>query len=276
MTRLTAIVLVKNEEESVINRCLKSVEFCDEIIIVNDILTQNSKVKSPHFAQGLRGARQKYNSKVKSYFRELGKDFASQRNFGMEKATGEWILFVDTDEEVTEELKNVILNLIQDLNQIPKRVRNDTIAYYIKRRDFFWGHEMKYGETSKARNKGIIRLMKKNSGKWMGQVHEEFKISGQIGYLNGYLNHYPHQTVKEFIQSVNFYSSLRAEELYKQGKKTNIFEIIFYPLFKFKLTYFIKLGFLDGPAGFAYSFFMSFHSLLVRLKLYQKLYLNNG
>jgi len=62
----------------------------------------------------------------------------------------------------------------------------------------------------------------------------------------------------------------RIDELHKQGKKTTIFEIITFPLFKFIFSYFLKFGFLDGPAGFVYSFFMSFHSFLVRIKLYQK------
>jgi len=265
MTNLTAVVLVKNEEENVINRCLKSVGFCDEIIMINDASSQKLEVKS-----------QKYNSKFKSFFRKLNGDFAGQRNFGMEKATNDWILFVDADEEVTDELKQELQNLIRQNFQFS--IFNFQ-SFYIRRRDFFWGHEMKYGETMKARNRGIIRLIKKGSGQWQGKVHEEYKLAtrnSQLVTSKNFLNHYPHPTVKEFIQSVNFYSSLRAEELYKQGKKTNILQIIFYPLLKFKLTYFLKLGFLDGPAGFAYSFFMSFHSLLVRLKLYQKLYLNNG
>jgi hypothetical protein len=103
-------------------------------------------------------------------------------------------------------------------------------------------------------------------------VHEEFKVTSyelRVTSLKGYLNHYPHPTVKEFLQEVNFYSTLRAKELFAQGKKTGIFAILFYPLGKFILTYFLKMGFLDGPPGFAYAFFMSFHSFLVRVKLYQ-------
>ena len=139
----------------------------------------------------------------------------------------------------------------------------------MKRRDYFWGKELKYGETKKVRNQGIVRLVKKGAGKWMGTVHEVFNTVENIGSLNGYINHYPHPTLKEFIEDVNTYSSIRAEELFNQGVKTNIFQIIFYPLIKFKYNYFILLGFLDGPAGFVYSFMMSFHSFLVRSKLYQ-------
>ncbi|OGK56878.1 hypothetical protein A3I50_05150 [Candidatus Roizmanbacteria bacterium RIFCSPLOWO2_02_FULL_37_9] len=279
VVKLTAIILTKNEEKN-IERCLKSVDFCDEVIVVDDFSEDKTvelvnKVFKVH----------KVDKDYKVFQRKLNNDFAMQRNFAMEKASGEWVLFIDADEEVTQELKNeisrVILNsflraqdysLIQDLNQIPNQVRNDIGAYYLKRRDFWWGRELNYGETSKVRQVGLIRLIRKNSGKWEGKVHEEFRIKNselKIKLLNNFINHYPHQNVKEFLEEINFYSTLRAREMRGQGKNSNIFEIIFYPLLKFLLTYIIKLGFLDGSAGFAYAFFMSFHSFLVRAKLYQ-------
>ncbi len=177
----------------------------------------------------------------------------------MSLARNDWVLFLDADEVITNELKKETLKLKE----------NDYNSYYIKRRDYWWGRELKYGETSKARNLGIIRLVKKNSGKWFGKVHEEFRSTGKVGQLKNFINHYPHPTVKDFLEEINFYSSLRAKELQAQGKNVNILEIIFYTFGKFILTYFIKLGFLDGPAGFAYAFFMSFHSFLVRAKMYQ-------
>lgn len=100
-------------------------------------------------------------------------------------------------------------------------------------------------------------------------MHEEFVCQGLVGRLESLLNHYPHPTVKDFLKEINYYSTLRAKELLEQRKSANIFSIIFYPLGKFVFTYFLKLGFLDGPAGFGYAFMMSFHSFLVRAKLYQ-------
>jgi hypothetical protein len=103
----------------------------------------------------------------------------------------------------------------------------------------------------------------------MGTVHEVFYTADNVGQLENFINHYPHPTLSEFINDINNYSSIRAEELFTQGVRTNVFQIIFYPLIKFKYNYFILFGFLDGPAGFVYSFMMSFHSFLVRSKLYQ-------
>lgn len=251
--KITAVVLTKNEEKN-IERCLKSLDFCDEIVIVDDYSTD----KTLGIIQKLEIKSQNLKSKVKIYNRKLKEDFAQQRNFGLSKANNEWVLFVDADEVVTEELKLEIQS---------SKLEKD--AFYIKRRDYFWGNELKYGEVRQIRQIGLIRLIRKDSGLWMGDVHEVFHTAKNIGQLNGFLNHYPHPTLKEFISDVNRYSSIRAEELFNRGKETNVFEIIFFPFCKFFYNYFINLGFLDGPAGFTYAFMMSFHSFLVRSKLYQ-------
>lgn len=249
--KVSVVILTKNEEKN-IEKAIKSVKFCDEIIVIDDYSedrTIDEVYKVKKFIK---------LKSLKVYKRHLNGDFSAQRNFGLEKAMGEWVLFIDVDEEMTEELKK----------EIPLRVAQDETpwAFHIKRRDWFWGREVKFGEI--PRWIGLIRLVRKNSGKWEGKVHEVFKTTGKTGKLRNYIIHRPHPTIKEFLSEINFYSTLRAEELFQQGKKTNIFEIILYPLGKFIVNYFLRLGFLDGAAGFVYAFMMSFHSFLVRAKLY--------
>jgi len=246
--KISAVILTKNEEGN-LDRCLKSVSFCDEIVIIDDF----SSDKTVEIAK-------RYKAKVCK--RELNNDFSNQRQFAFNKASGEWLLFIDADEEVSLELKKDIKNVLFQGNQ-------KIVAYYIKRRDIWWGRELRYGETQKVRNKGLIRLIKKNHGQWYGLVHEVLKTKEATSCLSGFLNHYPHPTLTEFINDINRYSSLRAKELFSQKKGTNTCQIIFYPFLKFLLNYFIYLGFLDKAPGFVYAFMMSFHSFLVRVKLYQ-------
>lgn len=243
-SQITAVILTKNEEKN-IERALKSVQFCDEIIVIDD----DSTDKTASIAQ-------KYTKKI--FNRSLNNDFASQRNFGMQKANNEWILFVDADEEVTEELQKEIIS-----------VSATTDAYFLKRRDFFYGREMKHGEIQKVREQGIIRLVQKGAGEWQGTVHETFSVKGKTGTLQNFINHYPHQTIKDFLNDINGYSTIRARELYDAQTASSLFQMIAYPIGKFLDSYFLKQGFLDGPEGFIYSFMMSFHSYLVRAKLYQ-------
>lgn len=245
---LSCVILTKNEEEN-IKRALDSVSFCREVIVIDDFSTD----KTAEIAE-------KKGAIVKK--RKLHGDFARQRNFGLAASRGEWVLFLDADEEITRELATEVYNVVKEKN-------NEISAYYIKRRDFWWGRELKYGEVKTMREKGLIRLVRRNSGKWAGSVHEVFLTSGPFGKLNSFLNHHPHSSLREFVRDVNYYSTLRARELLKQHTSVSIFDILAYPFFKFILNYFLKLGFLDGAAGFAYSFLMSFHSFLVRAKLYQ-------
>jgi len=242
---LSAVVLTRNESKN-LGRCLASLSFCDEIVIVDDNSSDDTLKVAEKF-------------KAKIFVRELKGDFAAQRNFGQSKVKGQWTLFVDADEVVTSKL----------VKEIRESLSGDVDGYYLRRRDFFWGGELKFGETRKVRNDGLLRLVRKDSGTWMGNVHEVFHTANKTDRLDGFLDHYPHPNLKEFIADINVYSTLRARELYNKGAGTNIFEIVFLPVFKFIYNYFINLGFLDGAAGFTYSFMMSFHSFLVRSKLYQ-------
>ncbi len=273
--KLSAVVLTKNEEKN-IEKCLMSLLFCDEIIVVDDYSTDNTKNQILKINPPAGGQNDKLNIKIIE--KHLNNDFAQQRNFGLSKATNDWVLFIDADEEISQELKREIIELDSRhsqtwLERLTFRLRgndnNIPNAFRIRRRDYFWNQELRFGEVKKVRNSGLLRLVKKNSGKWMGTVHEVFHTAKNVSRLNSFLNHYPHQTLKEFISDVNNYSSIRAEELFQRGSKTNIFEIIFFPFGKFIYNYFLNFGFLDGPAGFTYAFMMSFHSFLVRAKLYQ-------
>jgi len=262
------VVLTKNEEKN-IKRCLKSLDFVDEIIIIDDYSSDNTLNQISNIKN------QNDKSKIKIYQRKLNGDFSAQRNFGVEKSRGEWVLFVDGDEEVTSELQKEIKKVIS----CELGVKREIGAYYIKRRDWFWGREVRFGDIRLIRQTGLIRLIRKNAGEWEGKVHETFQVKNQklkVKSLKHFINHYPHQSLKEFLKEINLYSSLRADELFCQGKKSNILTIIFYPFSKFILNYFLKLGFLDGSAGFVYAFMMSFHSFLVRTKLYMRINANEN
>ncbi len=248
--KLSGIILTKNEQQR-IEKAIASLSFCDEIIVVDD---ESIDATRDIAEQG--GARVLLHPK--------NSEFSGQRNWAMEQAKNDWIIFVDADEVVSEELKKEIIDLFSANDQ---RLMTN---YSIPRRDFFWGKELRYGETHGARTQGIIRLIQKGSGVWTGAVHERFIASGNTGSLKNYLDHNSHETLAEFIQDINTYSSIRADELHQQGIQYSTGDVVVTPLAKFIYTYFILRGFLDGPAGFVYSFVMSFHSFLVRAKMLTK------
>ena len=179
----------------------------------------------------------------------------------MQQAKGDWVLFIDSDEVVSEDLKNEILSLSQKTTT----VRNCD-GYYLKRKDYFMGKWLKYGETAHIKH---LRLARKDRGKWERLVHETWKINGRLGLLNHPILHYPHPTIKEFLKEINFYSSLHAEVAHKEGKRTNYLLILLKPKLKFLKNYFYYFGFLDGIQGLIVALMMSFHSFLTQCKLWQ-------
>lgn len=245
---ISAIILTKNEEQN-IEKCIQSVRWCDEVILIDD----NSSDKTLEIAK-------KYKTTI--YHHPLNNDFSSQRNFGLSKAR-QWVFFVDADEIVTDALAYEISSMIAPKDQNLKNFN----GFYIKRSDFIWGKQLKYGETGNIK---LIRLGKKGFGVWKGMAHEKWQIKGNVGELRNPLLHFPHKTVSEFLKEVNFYTDIRVEEL--KGKNTKVFfwSILLYPLGKFLLNFIFKRGFLDGMQGLAFAIIMSFHSFLVRSKLWLK------
>lgn len=252
---ISAIILTKNEEKN-IPKCLQSVSWCDEIIVIDDF----SEDKTINKIKKLKLKIKNYNSKLKIYQRGLKEDFATQRNFGLEKSSCNWVLFIDADEIVSESLKQ----------EITKTLQNQAIAeickgYLISRQDYFLGRRLNHGETGNIK---LLRLAQKDAGKWNGYVHETWKITGKTGELKNTLLHRPHQAITSFLTKINLYTDILAKKWQEEGIKVHFWSIILYPTGKFIQNYIICLGFLDGIPGLIMAMIMSFHSFLVRGKLW--------
>ncbi|SRR5258708_5060892 len=243
--KISAVILTKNEEKN-IGACLSTLQWCDEIIVVDD----NSTDSTIEIAKKLGGT---------IYSRSLNNDFAQQRNFGLHKAKEEWVFFVDADERITPSLCDEII-------QYADMPITQYAGFYIRRLDSMWGRILQHGETGDIY---LLRLAKKNAGKWEGKVHELWEVKGKAGRLRNPLMHYPHPRITDFLKEINFYTALRAEELFQQKVNVSFWQIILYPKAKFFINYFVKFGFLDGTAGMVSALFMSMHSFLVRAKLWQ-------
>jgi hypothetical protein len=167
-------------------------------------------------------------------------DFAKERNSLLKKSKAEWVFFVDSDEKVSPAL-------IKEVNQLTNELSNKYNGYYVFRKNYFLG---KYNGMDK-----ILRLGRRNAGMWERKVHETWKINGNIGILKNPLVHNTAKNLHEFINKINNYSTLHAEENLKSGKRSNIFKIIFYPMFKFVQSMIIG-------RGFVMSMLQSLHSYL--------------
>ena len=242
--QITAVVLTANEKDNIV-RCLNSIKWCDEIILID-----NSSDRTVELVNGLK------LKQLRIIKDDTTDDFASLRNSALKHAKNDWVLFIDADEEVPDKLQKEILNSIQN---------PQADGYYLSRRDFFLGRWLKFGETG---NMKLLKLGRKKVGKWTRPVHEEWQIESTTT-LNSYLNHYPHPTIAEFLSRIHRWSTIDAEVFYQQGGRANFLKIILYPIGKFFINYIVRLGFLDGMPGLIMALMMSFHSFLTRAKLYQ-------
>jgi glycosyltransferase involved in cell wall biosynthesis len=239
---VTAVVLTHNNEAR-IEDTLKGLSWCSEIIVVDD----ESEDKTKEIAS-------KAGATVLTH--SLHGNFAAQRNIGLEAATNEWVLFVDSDECVSPKLAHEIQKVASTSKEV---------GYYLKRQDYLYGKPLKFGETASVQ---LLRLGKKGSGMWIRPVHEVWNIPGEHPVLPVPLDHYPHPNITEFLDDINFYSTMNAKEFIRTNRRVTWFEIIFFPLGKFIQNYIIRLGFRDKMPGLLMALFMSFHSFLTRGKVY--------
>lgn len=172
-------------------------------------------------------------------FEEAWKGFARQKNSAIDKASGEWILSLDADEEVSTELKEEIAKVIAETDRKP---------YTVPRKNFFLGRWMRHGGYYPDRK---LRLVPKKIARFEDRaVHEDMKVDGPVKTLEGAILHHAYPTLSSYIEHMDRYSSLGAEMAVAGGKRGfNLFNIAQRPWATFLYNYFLRLGFLDGREG---------------------------
>lgn len=250
MSNISLILITKNEQENLKKwvNWIHKLSRISEIVIVDDGSTDDTKkiLKSLETKELL----------IKIFDRGLDNDFATQRNFAVSKATNDWILMLDADEVPSPKL----INYLNNLNL------NDNCCYSINRYLVYQIHVLYHGISSTDKP---IRLLNKNSGTFVGKVHEIWSTKNKIININTPIFHYSVPNLKLFLNKLNNYSTIRAQELFDAKVKVNLFDIIVYPKAKFIQYYFWHLGFIDGTAGLITCLSLSFYSFLVRSKLWR-------
>lgn len=240
-TGISVVILTHNNEGTIAD-CIRSVVWCDSIII-DDYSTDRTLEKVD-----------KHN--VAIYKRSLQNDFSEQRNFALSKVTTEWALFIDADEIVNEKLAK----------EIQKTIKDTACNGFLVPRTTFWnGKRMRFGEFF---NFSLLRLARKNSGRWEGNVHEVWKVKGKVGVLSSPIIHLQDGEIQSELRKINLYSSIRAKELFTKRELGSYFAILFMPIGKLLMNYIFKLGVLDGIPGLINAISMSFYTFLVRAKLW--------
>ncbi len=244
---LSVVILTKNEEEN-IRECLESVKWANEIVVVDDCSQDKTVAISREYTDNI-------------HERKLI-DFGAQRQFAMDRASGEWILFLDADERIPEALQKEILEAIE-----PPAPYD---GFFIGKKVFFLGKEIKYCGWSFP----VLKLFKKEKAKCdLKKVHESILVCGKIGRLNNVYLHYSYKSISQYVLKMDRYSDLDVLELFQQGLKITPANIIWYwffkPMIAFLRKFILKRGFLDAREGFLISVFTGFVVFLHYTKVWE-------
>jgi glycosyltransferase involved in cell wall biosynthesis len=221
--KLSAIIITQNEQHH-IQRCLESVAWVDEIIVLDSGSSDNTVAIC-----------KKFTSHV---YETDWPGFGIQKQRALAKASGDWTLSIDADEYVTAELKTEIQSVIQN-------TQLDGVD--IPRLSSYCGKWIKHSGWWPD---PVLRLFKTNKAHFSADVvHERVIVEGQVGRLTSPLMHEAFVSPEEVLEKVNRYSSLGAKQLFEKGKKASLLTAIYKGAWSFFRSYFLKAGFLDGSAG---------------------------
>ena len=245
---VAAIILTKNEEQNIAD-CLKGLIGADEIIIVDS----NSSDRTREIAS-------RYTDKI--YVKEIDDGFGAQRNFAIEKAHTEWILFIDADERVSQELwEEIVRSITTEKYNI----------YLLPRLTIFLGKPIYHCGWFEPDNG---RLFRKGYARYNNSyVHEELIFEEVAGRLSNSLYHKTYRDASHHLEKLNLYTSLTAEDFYKKGVRLRFSNYMWYfvikPLLVFARKFIVLRGYKDGVRGFFISFLSAFQYFEAYIKLWE-------
>lgn len=250
--KLSVGIITFNEEDR-IGKTIDAVKgIADEIIVVDS----ESSDRTVQIAR----------EKGASVFIEKWKGYGRQKNSVLNKCQGEWILLIDADEAVSLELKKRIGEIING--------KSDYDVYKIKLRNITFGREIKHGGWDDY----VIRLWR--NGKVVideREVHEKYVVKdSRVGKIREKIIHYTYDSIDQFLEKLNRYTSQSATEYIKQGKKAGFLKIYSKMLFRFIKMYIFQLGFLDGYEGYLLAKYSSVYTMTKYTKLREQYCKNLG
>ena len=245
MNNLTVVIITKNEEHNISDAVKNAFSVADKVIVVDS----GSTDRTVDLAR---------ESGAYVVTRDWDNDFAAQRNFGDKCVDTEWVLHLDADERINEELAS-------DINKVLKNPK-DAIYKFVRRNSAF-GREFKYGVLAPDT---VLRMYPLGKATWKEKVHERPVGNIPIITLKGYLKHFVYIDFYQYLNKMNLYSTIGARNNKDKGKKAGVIkDIVLRPFLAFLKMYLLKGGILEGWLGFVLCLTYANYTLnkYVKLKL---------
>lgn len=220
---VTAYVITFNEEQNLPD-CLRSLEWCDELLVVDSFSEDRTCAVAAEF-----GARVIQNE---------WPGFARQKQFALSNVRTRWALNVDADERVSPELQRSICEATSGVS--------DAAGYVFRRTTFHLGRYFRDGSLYEK----MLRLGLSDRSRWIGEdVHERLKIDGAVGWVDGELIHDRNRSLSKQLETLDKYSTAKARELYGEGARPGAGKLLSHTMMSFVRSFILKRGFLAGVPG---------------------------
>ncbi|MFZ6016472.1 MAG: glycosyltransferase family 2 protein [Nitrospirota bacterium] len=239
-----SVAIITKDEEINIGNSIESVKDAAEIVVIDSF----SSDKTVEICR-------RYTDRV---FQKEWQGYARQKQMAVDIAKGPWVLILDADERVTPALRDEITEILKNT------VCN---GFYIPRKNFFLG---KWIRHSGWWPDYTLRLFRKDTAFIEDrEVHEKVIVKGRLGYLKNPVEHYTCRTISDFLQKIENYSTLSAEEMKVRDSIPGVFSLVLRPLFTFLKMFFLRRGFLDGVHGLILSVLYSYYTFLKYIKVWE-------
>lgn len=243
--KITATLITFNEESNIAD-ALKSVAWADEIIVVDSESSDRTVEIAREFTDRVL---------IRAW-----PGYASQKNLAAEESSNDWILNLDADERVSDELRT-------EIEELKRRTPSDAAAFEMPRRTWYLGRWIKHSGWYPDYK---LRLYDRTRGRWAGDyVHESVSVNGRIERLAGDLLHYTVRNSSDHHQRLDRYTTLAARELFAKGERASLASLLVSPAGSFIRSYIFRRGFLDGRPGLAIAYFAAHYTFLKNLKLWE-------
>jgi glycosyltransferase involved in cell wall biosynthesis len=253
LPRLTGIVLTGNSQR-LLERCLASLSFCSDLLVVDSLSTDNS----------LEIARRHKARILSRPWTDIGEQFT----FALQHVDSEWIVILDSDEVCSRALADEIVRALADETAgapAGPRPEGAPDGYYIPRRSWYFDRFVKYAWR---RPDMLYRLFRNGSVRiTMSGVHQTFHPVASFGHMRGEIVHYPYASFANHLEKLNGYARGGAADLAAAGERGGAVKAVGHAVWRFVRLYFLRLGFLDGRAGFILSCHASFYVFLKYIRL---------
>ncbi len=247
--KVTVCIIAGNEEKN-IRRCLESVRWADEIVVVDSF----SRDRTFEIAK-------EYTDRV---YQHEWRGYVAQKVLAKSYATKPWIMFVDADEEVSAPLRDEILSLLE------KGVPNEIAGFDFPRMVWFLDRWIRHGDWYPDRK---LRLFRSDRGTCGGtEPHDRIYVQGRVGHLRSPLFHYTYDSIEDQFETLNRFSRISAAGQRHRALATILWHMAMDPPFRFLRCYFLRRGFLDGVPGFIIASTVAFGTFAKYAKLWERLH----